>query len=315
MTIPTINDVQGIEPILTNMLVGYQQAESRFVASRVFPAVPVANDSGTYFIYTKKYWFLDNMKTRAPGAQYARAGVGLETSTYATFQYALAYPIADEVRGNSLVPLDLESVAVRWLAQQSLIRKERAWAADFMKTSVWGTDGSITNKWSDYQNSDPVADVLTAKRTISQATGMSPNVMVIGEIVLDRLTNHPDILDRVKYTTAAGLASVTNALGAIFGGLQIYVATGIYNSANEAQTASYAGIVDDDALIAYVAPSPGLFEASAGYTFTWAPGGGAGVIIRNREDLVDADLIKAKEQWDQKAVATDCGYFYADCVD
>lgn len=315
MSLPTINDVQAVDPVLTNMLVGYQQDDTRFVASRVFPAVSVDKDSGTYYIFTKKYWFLDQMAYRSPGADYARAGVGVSTSTYATLQWALAYPIADEVRANSQVPLDLESVAVRWLAQQSLIRKERQWSADFMKTSVWGTDGSITNKWSDYQNSDPVADILTAKRGISQSTGLMPNTMVIGELVLDRLTNHPDILDRVKYTTAAGLSSVTNALGTIFGGLNVLVATAIYNSANEAQTESYSAIVDDDALICYVTPSPALFEASAGYTFAWGPGGGAGTVLRNRDDNVDADIVKAKEQWDQKAVATDAGYFYADCVD
>jgi hypothetical protein len=297
------------------MLVGYQQADSRFVASRVFPAVSVDKDSGTYYIYTKKYWFLDEMKRRAPGAQYARAGVGVETSTYTTEQWALAYPIPDEIRANSQIPLDLESVATRWLGQQSLIRKERQWAADFMKTSVWGTDGSITNKWSDYSLSDPVADVLNAKRAISQSTGMAPNTMVIGEIVYDRLSNHPDLIDRVKYTTAAGLQSVTNALGAIFGGLNVLVGTAIYNSANEAQTASYSALMDDDALILYVAPSPSLFEASAGYTFAWAPGGGTGIIMRNRDDLNDTDIVKIKEQWDQKAVATDAGYFYADCVD
>jgi hypothetical protein len=35
---------------------------------------------------------------------------------------------------------------------------------------------------------------------------------------------------------------------------------------------------------------------------------------RVRLDADDADLLKFKMQWDQKAVATDLGYFFADIV-
>ena len=45
MTIPTLNDIQAVDPVLTNILVGYKQADTRFVASKVFPAVPVDKDS------------------------------------------------------------------------------------------------------------------------------------------------------------------------------------------------------------------------------------------------------------------------------
>jgi len=82
MTIPTVNDVGAIDPILTNMLVAYQNDDSRFVASRVFPAVGVPNDSGTYYEFTKSYWFLDELVARAPGADFATTGFGISTGTY-----------------------------------------------------------------------------------------------------------------------------------------------------------------------------------------------------------------------------------------
>ena len=123
MPLPTINDVQAVNPVLTNMLIGYQQADDRFVAGRVFPAVPVEKDSGTYFIFTKKYWFLDGLEERAPGASFARTGFGVESSTYKTLQWAVEEPLADETRANSQIPMDLEQAALRHIAQQSLIRK------------------------------------------------------------------------------------------------------------------------------------------------------------------------------------------------
>jgi hypothetical protein len=64
MSLPTVNDVGAVETVLTNMLVGYMQADSRFVADKVFPGVPVLKDSGTYYVFTKKYWFLNQMKFR-----------------------------------------------------------------------------------------------------------------------------------------------------------------------------------------------------------------------------------------------------------
>ena len=315
MSLPTVSDVQAVEPILTNLLIGYQQAEDRFVAGRVFPAVPVAHDSGTYYIFTKKYWFRSEMARRAPGGQFPRADFGTETSTFATDQWALSNSIADEIRANSQIPLDLETAATRWLSQQSMLRKELSWAADFMKTSVWGTDdNNVATDWDDFAAGDPVANVLTAKRTVSNNTGFDPNTMVLGYIVHQALLNHPDILDRMKYTQAATMSSVEAALAAMFGLTNYLVGKGTYSNTNESATFSATAIIDDDALICYTDPNPGLFSATAGLTFAWAGGGGTGSIYRVRDEENHADLIQIKEQWDQKAVATDLGYFFADIV-
>ena len=316
MSLPTANDVQPIEPILTNLLVGYMQADSRFVADRAFPGVPTSKDSGTYFIFSKKYWMLDEMKPRAYGGEFAVGGFGVETATFETLQVALSKVIADEERANSQVPMDLEQAALRWLAQQNLIRKERAFSADFMKTSVWGTDKTVAAKWSDYSASDPVSDVLEGKRTISLNTGMSANTAVMGLIVRDRLVNHPDLIDRIKHTQAVSVSSMDAALSAVLDIPRILVGQATYNSANEASSGTYATIIDDDLLLAYSAAAPGMFEPSAGYTFHWSAGGGLGSIYPSyRENSRHADVIQMKAQWDQKAVATDCGYFFADVVD
>lgn len=316
MALPTLNDVQAVDQVLTNLLIGYQQAETRFVAGRVFPTVSVPQQSGTYYIFTKKYWFSNNMLPRAPGTAYAKGSFGVETTTFGTQQFGLEYAIADEIKANSQLPMDLEQVATRWLAQQSLIKKEATWAADFMKTSVWGTDGSVTAKFSDYTSSDPVADVLTAKRTISNATGIVPNMMVMGDIVHARLVNHPDIIDRVKYTLGAKLDDINGALAAVFGIGALLVARGSYTASNEAVASpTYSQIIDDDLLICYSTPTPGIFEASAGYTFAWGGGGGVGMVDRYRDNSTKSDMVRNSEAWDQKAVATDLGYFYADCVD
>lgn len=314
MTQPTLNQVQPVDPILTNFMVGYKQDNMRFVAERVFPSVQVTNKSGTYFVATKKYWFRDDLEVRAPGADFPALEFALSSATFETIQYAGEEKIPDEVRDNSQAPMSLEQMATELLGQRSLIRKERAFATDFMKTGVWGTDDTTTTDWDDFASGDPVNDVLTAKRTISNNTGQDGNTMVLGYIVDQALRLHPDIIDRIKYNQQANDSNIEQALPAVFGVDNYWVSKASYNSANIEQTASIGAIIDDDCLVAYVNPSAGVFGVTAGKTFVWQPGGGAGQIFRVRDSKRHADLIQEKEQWDQKAVATDTGYFFSDVV-
>ena len=315
MALPTINDVQAIEPILTNMLIGYMQDDMRFVASRVFPAVSVDKDSGTYYIMTKKYFFFDDLKPRAPGTDFGQLGFGVSTGTYSTVEFAGEIPLADEVRANSQIPMDLESAAIRRLAQASLIRKEVAWATDFMTTNVWGTDDTTTTNWSDFAAGDPAGDVLTAKRTVSNNTGNDPNTMVVGYIVHDALARHPDVLDRIKYTRLATLGEVEGLIGPALGIENYMVGKATYSNTNEAAAFSASAIIDDDALVCYVDGAAGVFGATAGKTFVWQPGGGAGTIYTRRADEKHANMAQHKEQWDQVKTAADLGYFFSDVVD
>ena len=307
------NSVQAVDTVLTNMAVGYRQADMRFVAMRAFPAVQVAEQAGTYYSFTKKYWFLDALEQRAYGAPFAGVEYGLETATYETLQWAAEEAIPDELIAANQAPVDLDTAAVRHLQQLSMIRKERAFAADFMVNSVWDTtDNNSTTDWDDFVSGDPFNDIMTAKRTISNNTGMDGNTLVLGYIVHQALSLHPDILDRMKYVQVAGQSAVEAALGALLD-VNYLVSKATYNSANEAQTFTGAAIIDDDALVCHVNPSAGVFDATAGKTFVWQPGGGAGSIYRDR-NTNHANLIQHKEQWDQKVVASDLGYLFLDVV-
>lgn len=318
MPLPTINDVQITEPLLTSLLVSYMQEDSRFVAMRAFPAVPVDKDSGSFFRLTKKYWFTDELEERAPGDTFGKGGFGITSDTYSTIQYGLEYPIADEVRANAEAPLDLERVGLQWLAQKSLIRKERDFASTAMVSGVWGTTVTGTTnftKWSDYGASDPVGDIRTGRRTVSTNTGQGANVMIMGEIVMDVLLNHPDLLDRLKYNEIAAEANIRSSLAAIFGLDRLEVSSAIYNSANTGQDGVFTPIIDDDALLIYSTNTAGLMTPTAGKTFTWAPGGGEGTITVYRDQSRRSDIVQHYEQWDIKIVASDLGYFFADAVD
>ena len=49
-------------------------------------------------------------------------------------------------------------------------------------------------------SSDPLSDVAQWLIDFRQVTGFAPNVCVMGAYVMKSLKQHPDIIDRIKYT-------------------------------------------------------------------------------------------------------------------
>ncbi|NBR70500.1 MAG: hypothetical protein EBT75_00125 [Proteobacteria bacterium] len=78
---PTSSQVH-VDAILTNISVAYMQQQANFIASRVFPIVPVSKQSDKFFTYTKNDWFRDEAQRRADATESAGGGYGLSTDTY-----------------------------------------------------------------------------------------------------------------------------------------------------------------------------------------------------------------------------------------
>ncbi|NBV35772.1 MAG: hypothetical protein EBR94_00655 [Bacteroidetes bacterium] len=315
MAQPTANDVH-IDAILTNISVAYIQDQNAFVASKVFPTIPVEKQSDKYFVYTKGDWFRDEAQLRAPATESAGSGYNLTTATYNTQVYAFHKDVDDQVRANADNPLNPDRDATAFITQRMLLRQEIQWASEFFTTGIWATDSTPSNLWSDYTASDPIGDVETAKATILTSTGFLPNTMVMGYDVFRQLRNHPDIVDRVKYTSAENVTE--DILARFFGVDRILVARAVKNSGLEGATVSMSSIVGKNAALYYVAPSAGILTPSAGYQFAWrgvSDGMGANIgITRFRMPELRADRIEAQMAWDNKVIASDLGYFFSACV-
>ena len=170
-------------------------------------------------------------------------------------------------------------------------------------------------QWSDQSGSDPVDDIELGKETILKNTGHMANTLVLGYQVFRQLKEHPDIVDRIKYTNAQNVTP--ELLARRFEVDRVLVASAIKNTANEGATAAYDFTHGKHALLCYVNPSPGLLAPSAGYTFMWNNLDKVGMpyaISRFYIDERKADRIEIEAAWDNKVVATDVGYFFANAV-
>ena len=317
---PDAGDVH-VDALLTQLSIAYRNLT--YIADQIFPVVQVEKQSDIVPQYDQSHWFRDQAREWVPGTPLHESGYTVDnTATYFCIGYQIAKLIPDHVRANADQPYDMDRDATEWVTDQLGLRRERAFVADFWKTSVWGTDytgGTSFTKWSDYGGSDPMTDIRqTARRTLRRKIGRNPTLLVLGDLTRDVLIDHPDFVDRIKYTQEG---VVTEALLARLLDVDtVLVGESVY-TADEEGTAeasvTYTANWDDDALLLYVPPRPSILTPSAGYTFFWRPltGGGLQFIRRIRDDKIKVDIIDGQTYFDQKAISTAAGAFFSDAVD
>jgi hypothetical protein len=325
MPTPTQSDLHVNVP-LTNVSVAYMQSASTYIADKVFPKVPVSKQSNMYWKYSKSDWRRSDVKRRAPGTESAGSGWNLNTDTYFAHVYAIHKDIDDQLRSNADSNFNLDRDATEFITNQLLLQRDIDWNAKYFVPGVWGTNKVGTTdfvKWSD-AGSDPISDVADAVVQFRKLTGFKPNIGVMGASVMKALKQHPDIIDRIKYTQK-GIVS-EDLIATLFDIDELYTsyatqATGVQMPDAVAQdTAATFDFISDSKsmLLAYAPSGPSLMTPSAGYTFTWngyVGGNNQGIKVKRfRMEHIAADRVEAEATYDMKVVASDLGYFLSSVV-
>jgi hypothetical protein len=309
---PTSSQVH-VDAILTNISVAYMQMAENFIATKVFPVVPVSKQSDKFFTYTKNDWFRDEAQRRADATESAGGGYNLSTDSYQADVYAFHKDIGDQTRANADAPINVDREAAEFVTGRMLLKMETQFVSNFFTTSIWATDSTPTNLWSDYTSSDPIGDIETGKRTILSTTGYEPNTLVLGYDTFIQLKNHPDLVDRIKYTSSQVLSE--SLLASLFGVPRVMVAKSLKATNNEGGSEAYAFNYGKNALLTYSAPSAGLLQPSGGYVMSWtgvSQGIGATIgVSRMRMEQFKADRIEAEVAFDMKVIGSDLGYFFS----
>jgi hypothetical protein len=322
---PTLNDVH-VDAILTNISVAYMQNRDNFIADKVFPVIPVDKKSDKFFTYTKNDWFRDEAQRRAPATESAGGGYNLSTDTYSADVWAFHKDVPDQIVANADAPLNPLREAAEFVTHRLLLRREIQFVTDFMTSGVWGTTiagtagtataGTFATQWSNYTSSDPIEDIEAGKATILSNTGMEANTLVLGYDVFRQLKNHPDLVDRIKYTSSQTITA--DMIAAMFDIPRVIVSKAIKATNLEGATGAYSFATGKTALLCHVAPQPGLMTPSAGYTFSWTGvSGGLGQVIGTsqfRMDSIRASRVEAEMAFDNKIIGSDLGYFFNSIV-
>lgn len=309
---PTLNQVHVNRP-LTNISTAIIQSAENFIADKMFPGIPVEKKTDNYFVYKQNDWFRDEAKPRAPGTESAGSGFNISTDTYTCVVEALHKDVDDQTRANADTGIEVDRDATEFITNSLLIRREKKWADAFFVPSVWATDFTPANLWSDFVLSTPIKDIQDSMNTILAATGIMPNTFALGWDVFATLKNHPDIRERINPTGADRLSTTENIMAQIFGIERLIVAKAVIATNVEGEPDVYSFIQGKNALMVFSQPSPGLRRPSGGYTFNWSglAGNTAGVKMdRFRMPKLSSDRVEGEMACDQKLVSAPLGFFF-----
>jgi hypothetical protein len=263
--------IKAYSETLTNIGVKYVQDPNVFKAGNIFPRVPVALQSSTYFTYPIEYWMKDEAAERKPGTQSEGGTHARGTATYSCKNIAWHEDLPMEQLENDPAPVNSEAAAVQLVNQKLLIKDEVEWCSNYFVTGAWDNEATPTALW-DTATGVPITDTDLAKRSIQRATGFRPNTMVVSRTVHDKLKSNAQILEKLKYTTNANITE--DILARILEVNRYIVLDAVYDTAAYGATAAQSFIGADNALLLYTPPAPSINTPSAGYNFVW---GGYGV--------------------------------------
>src|SRR4051794_25748932 len=234
------NRYQGVDPILTNVAIGY--SNDAYIASKLLPALPVNFQTGKHWVYNQGR-FRNTPAKRATGAKSGEVELTLTTGNpYFCEDHALKQLVADEVVENAITPTDPYTDATENVSEMLMIGREVEAATLLTSTAniTQNTTLSGTSRFDDYSNSDPFATLETGRQTIHSATHLMPNTLVMGKQVWNKLKYHPAFLERIKYTQRGQVTPEIAA--ALFEVDQILIGAAGYNNTKEGQTDSMSYI-------------------------------------------------------------------------
>jgi len=314
-----------IDKPLSNLSIAYMQDANAYVGGNIFPDLSVQKRSDIYYIFNKGDWFRRPDSTiRAPKNAPNKIEFSVSSATYYCKNYALSADIPWEDRENSDDAIELERSTIEHLTNILMLDREKRIALTVTSTSNVGSSVTLsgTDQWSDYGNSDPFEDMRLGMQSVQGATGKEANLVIMGRQVYDVLVNHPDILDRIKYTQRGVVnADLIGNLLSTNVPVRVLVGGAIENTGNEdavtpGTSDAFSYIWGKNVFIGHVAAAPGRRTASYGYSFRWKPTGFQDMTVLRKIDVEGTytDRLDTMYFADEKVVASDLAYLITSVV-
>lgn len=310
-----------VDAVLTNISIAYMNDSKDYIATQLFPIVPVDKQSDKYFIFDKASFFRDQARKRGDAQESAGSGYSLSSDTYFCEVWALHKDVGDQVRANTDSPLSADRNATTFVTEALMLRREKEVVDTAFVSTAWATSVSTPTSayWDNYTNSDPLLDIDDAKLVVRKTTGKDANTFVAGVEVFNALKNHPDVRDMVKYTSSRVVTE--ELLASLIGVQRVLVPKAILDSQTiEGKTSSLDFAFNaKKALLCHVPAAAGVEIPAAGYIFAWrgldGSFGNMGLRMKKfRMEHLEADRIEGELAIDVKITGSDLGYFWDSAV-
>ncbi len=307
---PTPSSNTHIDKVLTQISIAYPN--NAFVGSQFMPPVRVQKQSDLYSVFGRETWVLEpGDDLRAPGAEsYEIPGLERSLVPYYAKEHSLQTPIHDESRENADAPLSPDRDGTELVTAKILLGRELDIRVLLQNAANYAAGHTVTlagvNQFNDYTSSDPVSVIKTGRRQLHSVLFMEPTKTMIPWQVLSFMEDHPDFIERIKYSQTGILTK--DLIGAVLGIRNIVVPEAGYNTAAMGATEALAYIWGKDILMAMVPPRAAQNTPAFGYEFVWRyPGGQEQITERWREQQRKSDIIRVSRRYDLKLTTLDGG--------
>lgn len=301
---------------LTAVALSYRNPD--MIADQVLPRVE-ASDSFYYYKHNRDEAFTIpdtkmGRKSEANEVEFSATRVDSSTEDYGLKD---AIPASDERKAQGS-PIDPMATATERLTGLITLDRERRVAGMVFNAGNYATANKLTlsgtAQWSDYANSDPLTDILTAL----DAMIMRANALTLGQAVWSKLRMHPKIVEAVK-GTGAGLDAQGMISRQQFVDLleikNLYVGQAFVNASKKGATTVLARTWGKHAALLYQEPVSAP-ETATTFGFTAESGGG----LRTR-DWFDpkigtdgATVVQVVDTVREVICADDLGYLFTNAV-
>lgn len=298
-----------VDQALGNVSVKY--SNDTFIADVILPMIKVAKQTGKYYVYDKS-----NLRTdttgRAIGSPANEIDFGVAPSgSFSCDDHALKGFVPDQIQDQADAAINPLVDETETITEKLLLDREIGAANMLTSTAIMTQNTTLvgTAQWSDYQNSDPIGDVRTGRTNVHGQIFRKPNTLILGKQVFDMLAEHPQIIERIKYSQ---LGVVTEELLArIFQVAKVLVGEAGYNSAHEGQTDSLAYVWGKSAVLAYINPKISLKMVTLGATFTYQQR----QVKRWRDEDREGTYVRiGQDNYDQVIIAVGAGYLIKNAI-
>lgn len=302
-----------IHPVLQTLSISYPQ--QGLVASKLCPIIDVGeeNENGQYFTFDKANIQGGIECLRAYGAQAGTYDWTLSPTSYHCDEYSLEKPIDWREFKQWANYMDLAKITQEITLEILLLQYEVRVATLLTSTANYASSSyyttlSGTSQWDDYVNSDPEADIETAREQVALG-GAEPNAVAIPVNVWRKIRRHPAIRALIKETSNAELTE--DGFPKKLFGLDAYYPGSRQNTAMPGASESISRVWSDYVWVGVVNPRPSKRTISFAYTLQ-----AQGTKIETYEDAKrKSDVIRVQQGIQvEKVVANTAGYLIADVL-
>jgi hypothetical protein len=263
----TPGDVYTNVPLTQAAIKLFQSGEG-FVARKAAPRMPVKKLSGTYYKWKQGDLNRNEMVVRGYNSPTPIAAFGKETAMFEINARSLGYNLNDWLKRASDVAIDPSQIIPQLLAYKASLSLELLFSAFAFADTTWfrvvtgvssgaapaRTTATGTRIHFSDANTDPIKAIREERNDIELATGWKGDAIIFGADLFEAVAMHP--LVRATLTNGSNpilrdAPANESEIARLCGVKWVGVASAIYNTALEGETATNSRIVPSDGMLLY----------------------------------------------------------------